>query len=241
MRGSGRASSSLSLRPNFRRSLPRAGRRRRAARRGCRHHSMACSRKTATSAGITVPRCAEFDEDVPSVLRSAVEPVRIVEGAAIDADRIGKTLERQEQLCAAGRAEVDADPLAAAARAMVIDARRSADGREGGFFEHRLDHVGGPGGALAEAAMAYRDPERRGVDAVADRATETASFVDLRHIPQRSAGGVDRRVPEALRLLVEQRDGERAAGHVERGDVVADQRARGLRARASPSSFRAEL
>src|SRR5262245_11442455 len=40
--------------------------------------------------------------------------------------------------------------------------------------------------------------------------------------------GMDRRVPEALRFIIEQRNGERAAGHVERGHVVADQRTCGL-------------
>src|ERR1700751_1155684 len=42
--------------------------------------------------------------------------------------------------------------------------------------------------------------------------------------PQRR--GMNGRIPEALHLLIEQRPRHRAAGHVERGDEIADQRPR---------------
>ena len=58
----------------------------------------------------------DVEEDVSRYARGALEPVRLVKCSAIDAKYVGKSFEIQKQLGAAGRAEIDGDPLSASFR-----------------------------------------------------------------------------------------------------------------------------
>src|SRR5882724_2626927 len=53
-------------------------------------------------------------EDVFRHFRAALEPVRVVEGPAVNAKSLRKPLKAEEKFCAAGRAKMDTDLLAAA-------------------------------------------------------------------------------------------------------------------------------
>jgi hypothetical protein len=123
-----------------------------------------------------VPR--RLEEDVLGVVGAHGDPVGVVEGARVDAAGPRESLEGQEELRAAGRAEMHVDQLAAALGAMVVGGGGALGHLQIFLPEERLHHVRRAGRALAPSAVADRDPERVAPRLEPHRAADAAASVD---------------------------------------------------------------
>src|SRR5262245_16812284 len=97
-------------------------------------------------------------ENVARIVGAPRKPVRIVERAGAEPEEIRKALEIEIERGGAAATEIQRDALVAPVGAVVVGLRRNA--REGDVLpaEDRLDQKRRAGEALAERAMADRDP-----------------------------------------------------------------------------------
>ena len=85
----------------------------------------------------------------------------------------------RKQLCTAGRAEIDSDPLSASFRDMSVSRRSTRNDLKASSVEDGFDQVRRSSRALTEFAVAIGDPQGLGTGCVPDSPAKSSALIKL--------------------------------------------------------------
>jgi hypothetical protein len=127
---------------------------------------------------------------MPGYFRPTIEPVWVIECAAIDPVYCRKPFQVEKQFGAAGGAEIDGDAFPAALGSLREGGGFASRHFKGCFLENRLYQVSRSGCSLTKFAMTIGDPYRLGADGIPDIAAKAATLKN-RHFDPRQERNYD--------------------------------------------------
>jgi hypothetical protein len=120
-------------------------------------------------------------EDVPTSIGRAIEPVRIIERSAADAENVRKPLQIEADGRCAFFAKMQCYSLSARVRSVVIGLGPHAVEYDVVSLEYRFDQIGRASQPLAKGAVADGDTHWLGRRPIADLAAKASTLMNHRH------------------------------------------------------------